>query len=83
MHRRTFLVGLSVVPILAARDEAESQSVPEGPWPGPSTPRSYVSAHATPSIFSSQAKRAPSPTPRTTRADQASSSANENALSSQ
>ena len=39
-----------------------------------SRPRSYVSAHATPSIFSSQAKRAPSPTPRSTRCAHASSS---------
>ena len=48
-----------------------------------STPFSYVSAQATPSIFSSHANAAASPTPRTTRAAHASSSSNENALSSE
>ncbi len=48
-----------------------------------STPRSYVSAQATPSIFSSQANRAASPTRFSTRAAHASSSSNENALSSE
>jgi len=48
MQRRTFLAGLLTVPILAACDEAESQTIPEGPWPGPSTPRSYVTSPAPP-----------------------------------
>ncbi len=48
-----------------------------------SRPRSYVSAHATPSIFSSHANRASSATTFATRAAHASSSSNENALSSE
>lgn len=42
MHRRTFLAALAAMPIVGACTEAESQSVPEGPWPGPTEPRSYV-----------------------------------------
>ncbi len=62
-----------------------SSPVTPSPRVAPRTnrPRSYVSAHATPSIFSSHANRAASPTRFSTRAFHASSSSNENVLSSE
>jgi peptide-methionine (R)-S-oxide reductase len=42
MHRRTFLAGLVATPVLGACGSLEAQAVTDSTWPGPSTPRSYV-----------------------------------------